>query len=110
PFVSPLVLLVAMSLPESAQQPLKPWKSGATPALELKDVDGKLHRLADYRGQVVLLHFWATRCAPRRAELPSMESLRDSLQDRPFAVLAVNVGESERAARDFGEKMTLRFP
>lgn len=105
-----LVLLVALALPASAQQPLKQWKGGATPALELKDVEGKLHRLADYRGKVVLLNFWATWCAPCREEMPSMESLRDSLQDRPFAVLAVNVGEGERAARDFGEKMTLRFP
>jgi len=104
-----LLLLVGLALPASAQ-PLKQWKGGATPALELKDVEGKLHRLADYRGKVVLLNFWATWCAPCREEMPSMESLRDSLQDRPFAVLAVNVGEGERAARDFGEKMTLRFP
>ena len=39
-----------------------------------------------------------------------MQSLRDSLEGRPFAVLAVNVGEGARAARDFGEKMALRFP
>jgi len=104
-----LLLLVALALPASAQA-LKQWKGGATPALQLQDVDGKLHRLADYRGKVVLLNFWATWCAPCREEMPSMESLRDSLQDRPFAVLAVNVGEGERAARDFGEKMALRFP
>ena len=39
-----------------------------------------------------------------------MASLEDSLQGRPFAVLAVNVGEGPSAARDFGEKMALRFP
>jgi peroxiredoxin len=104
-----LLLLVALALPASAQ-PLKQWKGGATPALELQDVDGKLHRLADYRGKVVLLNFWATWCAPCREEMPSMQSLRESLEGRPFAVLAVNVGEGERAARDFGEKMALRFP
>jgi peroxiredoxin len=104
-----LVLLVALALPASAQ-PLKQWKGGATPALQLQDVDGKLHRLADYRGKVVLLNFWATWCAPCREEMPSMQSLRESLEGRPFAVLAVNVGEGERAARDFGEKMALRFP
>src|SRR4029453_11576116 len=104
-----LVLLVALALPASAQ-PLKPWKGGDTPALELKDVDGKVHRLADYKGKVVLLNFWATWCAPCREEMPSMQSLRDSLEGRPFAVLAVNVGEGARAARSFGEKMALRFP
>ena len=104
-----LLLLVALALPASAQ-PLKQWKGGATPALELQDVDGKLHRLADYRGKVVLLNFWATWCAPCREEMPSMQALGESLEGRPFAVLAVNVGEGARAARDFGEKMALRFP
>jgi len=104
-----LVLLVALALPAAAQ-PLKEWKGGATPALELEDVDGKVHRLADYRGKVVLLNFWATWCGPCREEMPSMQSLGDSLQGRPFAVLAVNVGEGARVARDFGEKMALRFP
>ena len=104
-----LLLLVALALPASAQ-PLKQWKGGATPALELQAVDGKLHRLADYRGKVVLLNFWATWCAPCREEMPSMQALGESLEGRPFAVLAVNVGEGARAARDFGEKMALRFP
>jgi peroxiredoxin len=42
--------------------------------------------------------------------MPSMAALEDSLEGRPFAVLAVNVGEGARAARGFGEKMALRFP
>ena len=110
-----LLLLVALAIPAAAQppkesQPLKPWKGGATPALELRDVDGKVHRLADYKGKVVLVNFWATWCTPCREEMPSMQSLHDSLGGRPFAVLAVNVGEGARAARDFGEKMALRFP
>lgn len=104
-----LSLLVALALPAAAQ-PLKGWKGGATPALELEDVQGKMHRLSEYRGKVVLLNFWATWCTPCREEMPSMASLEDSLQGRPFAVLAVNVGEGASAARSFGEKMALPFP
>jgi peroxiredoxin len=104
-----LILVAALALPAHGQA-LKEWKGGATPALELEDVDGKVHRLADYKGKVVLLNFWATWCAPCREEMPSMQSLGESLKSRPFAVLAVNVGEGARAARDFAEKMTLRFP
>jgi thiol-disulfide isomerase/thioredoxin len=104
-----LILLVALALPAYGQA-LKEWKGGATPALELEDVDGKVHRLGDYKGKVVLLNFWATWCGPCREEMPSMQSLGDSLKSRPFAVLAVNVGEGPRAARAFGEKMALRFP
>ena len=102
-------LLMALALPAHAQS-LKEWKGGAAPALELEDIDGKLHRLADYRGKVVLVNFWAAWCEPCREEMPGMEALRGSLQGRPFVVLAVNVGEGARVARGFGDKMALRFP
>ena len=88
---------------------LKPWKGGPTPALELADLEGSPHRLADYRGKTVLVNFWATWCEPCRAEMPSMERLRRALEGRPFAVLAVNVGESVRTARDFAEKLPVTF-
>jgi peroxiredoxin len=104
-----LVLLAALALPASAQS-LKPWQGGATPPLELADVDGKSHRLADYEGKVVLVNFWATWCGPCREEMPSMEELREMLQGKPFVVLAVNVGEGGRVARGFADKMALRFP
>jgi peroxiredoxin len=103
------LLLLALALPASAQA-LKPWSGGVTPALELTDAHGKLHRLADYRGQAVLVNFWATWCVPCREEMPSMERLRGALKGKPFVVLAVNVGEGARAARAFGEKTGLTFP
>jgi peroxiredoxin len=91
-------------------QPLKPWAGVVTPPLELADLDGKTHRLADYRGKAVLINFWATWCKPCRDEMPSIERLRVSLQDQPFSVLAVNVGESAEAARRFADTMPLGFP
>ena len=103
-----LVLLLALALPASAQ-PLQRWTGGAAPGLELADVDGKLHRLADYRGKAVLVNFWATWCEPCREEMPSMERLRIAMQGRPFVVLAVNVGEGARPARAFGDKAGLGF-
>ena len=104
-----LLLLLALALPASAQG-LKQWSGGATPTLALSDTEGKAHGLADYRGKVVLVNFWATWCGPCREEMPSMEALRASLQGRPFVVLAVNVGEGARAARAFADKMSLQFP
>ena len=89
---------------------LKPWEGVVTPPLELADLDGKAHRLADYRGKVVLVNFWATWCTPCRDEMPSIERLRASLEGRPFAVVAVNVGESADAARAFAASMPLGFP
>ena len=109
----PRLLLAALFLIAStaaSAEALKPWSGGRPPALELADLDGKAHRLADYRGQVVLVNFWATWCGPCRAEMPSIERLRKSMQGRPFAVLAVNVGESARVAREFAEKLPVQFP
>ena len=104
-----LALLLALALPAAAQ-PLKRWTGGPAPALELRDTEGRLHRLADYRGSAVLVNFWATWCEPCREEMPGMERLRSAMQGRRFVVLAVNVGEGARAARAFGEKMRLGFP
>jgi peroxiredoxin len=107
-------LLVAVALAAAAlvaqAQALKPWRGGAAPPIELEDLGGAVHRLADYRGKVVLVNFWASWCAPCRVEMPTIESLRRSLEGRPFAVLAVNVGEGARAARGFAEQVPVGFP
>jgi len=102
-----LFLLLAFCALTAQAQPLKPWGGGATPALELAALDGSTQRLEDFRGRVVLVNFWATWCAPCREEMPSIETLRRSLDARRFAVVAVNVGEGPRAAAGFAEKMGL---
>jgi peroxiredoxin len=93
-----------------AAQQLKPWSGGATPPLALQDLDGRLHRLEDYRGKVVLVNFWATWCEPCREEMPSMNRLRAALSGQPFEVLAVNLAESEGRIRRFMEQVPLEFP
>ena len=65
----------------------------AAPALKLPDLDGKVHDLADLKGRVVLINFWATWCPPCRREMPSLERLRQRLGERGLAVIAVDVGE-----------------
>ena len=93
----------------AAAQQLRPWSGGAPPPLALQDLDGRAHRLEDYRGKVVLVNFWATWCDPCRAEMPAMNKLRASLDGRPFAVLAVNLAESESRIRRFMEQVPLEF-
>ena len=104
-----IVWSLFLPLPAGAQA-LTPWSGGGAPSLELTAIDGRLHSLADYRGRVVLVNFWATWCAPCRAEMPSIERLRRSLAREPFAVLAVNVSEDESAVRAFADSVTMGFP
>ena len=104
-----LALLLALALPAAAEE-LKPWAGGATPPLELADLRGKKHSLADYRGKVVLVNFWATWCEPCREEMPSMERLRVSLAERPFAVLAVNLAEPDSRITKFLDTVPVGFP
>jgi len=86
---------------------LKLWSGGPPPALELKDLEGRVHRLADYRGRVILINFWATWCGPCRDEMPSIQRLKEKLAGRPFAVLAVNLDEPESRIRNFLSQMKL---
>jgi cytochrome c biogenesis protein CcmG, thiol:disulfide interchange protein DsbE len=89
---------------------LKRWEGGATPALALEDLGGHTHRLADYRGKVVLVNFWATWCEPCRAEMPSIDRLRSSLKGRDFEVLAVNLAEPLSRIEKFAAAVPLGFP
>ena len=84
-----------------------PWTRPDVPALALKDLAGRPHTLADYRGKVVLLNFWATWCEPCREEMPSMRALRERLAGRPFEVVTVNYGEAASRARDFLQRERL---
>jgi thiol-disulfide isomerase/thioredoxin len=105
-----VVLGLALLATPAAAEVLKPWTGGATPALELSDLQGGKHRLADYRGKVVLVNFWATWCEPCRDEMPSIERLRASLEGRKFAVLAVNLAEPESRIRKFLDAVPVGFP
>jgi thiol-disulfide isomerase/thioredoxin len=106
-----LILLAACTFAQAAAaEDFQRWMRGATPPLALADLKGRVHRLADYRGKVVLVNFWATWCAPCRDEMPSIERLRASLAAEPFEVLAVNLAEPLSRIEHFLAQMPLNFP
>jgi peroxiredoxin len=79
------------------------------PDFTLPDLEGKLHGLADFRGRVVVLNFWATWCPPCIDEMPSLQRLHQALADQGVAVIAVSVDERFRDVPDFVEKFDLTF-
>jgi thiol-disulfide isomerase/thioredoxin len=87
---------------------MRPWSGGATPPLALRDLAGKEHKLADYKGKVVVLNFWATWCDPCREEMPSMQRLQDKLAGK-LVILAVDYGEGPPRIKDFLSKVPVRF-
>jgi cytochrome c biogenesis protein CcmG, thiol:disulfide interchange protein DsbE len=68
-------------------------------------------RLAEYRGQVVLINVWATWCAPCRVEMPSIEALHQAYSPRGFKVLAVSIDDPGHAEtiRSFVKQYKLTF-
>jgi len=76
----------------------------------LQDLNGRRIRLADYRGKVVFLNFFATWCVPCRLEMPSMERLSRTYRDKGLVVLAVDVQEGARTVRPFMQELRLSFP
>jgi cytochrome c biogenesis protein CcmG/thiol:disulfide interchange protein DsbE len=76
----------------------------------LSDLDGNLVRLADFRGQPVIVNFWATWCAPCRIEMPEMQEAFDKYQEDELVILALDQGETVEVAREFFyDEMGLTF-
>ena len=80
------------------------------PDFALRDLDGRVHRLSDYRGQVVFINFWATWCPPCRQELPEIQAVYDDKKDEGLVVLEVNYQESATKAGDYWDEQGLTMP
>ncbi len=76
-----------------------------------RDLDGRLHRLSDYRGKMVVVNYWATWCPPCREELPELAIFHDNHKDRDAVVLGVNFERiSLPRLRAFVEEQFIGYP
>jgi peroxiredoxin len=76
----------------------------------LETLDGKKVSLSSYKGQVVLLSFWATWCGPCKQEMPEMQTLYDNLKSRGLTVVAVDVMEDKDTVSRFVKENKYTFP
>nr|WP_246246685.1 TlpA disulfide reductase family protein [Paenibacillus lemnae] len=79
----------------------------------LSSIDGSPVTLSDYRGQTVILNFWATWCPPCRVEMPHIEKFHQQYKDDNVVVLAINLTHTESSTADvkqFIENMEFEAP
>jgi len=97
--------------PVAALSLIRPKPAKDAPDFQVRTPDGSTLRLADFKGKVVFLNFWATWCEPCREEMPSMERLHQAYKDRGLVVLAISLdSQGASVVKPFVKRFALTFP
>ena len=106
--------------PESAQEttPSRPGEKEAAaarllpgPDFELLGLSGRLHKLSDLRGKVVLVNYWATWCIPCRTEIPELDHLYQELSPEGVEILGIATDiEGETKVGPYAEEVGIGYP
>jgi cytochrome c biogenesis protein CcmG/thiol:disulfide interchange protein DsbE len=81
------------------------------PAFTLRGADGQPVSLADHRGKVVFVNFWATWCAPCKIEIPWFIEFQKTYKDRGFTVLGLSLDEDGwEAVKPYAERRRINYP
>ena len=80
------------------------------PDFALKSASGENLRLSEYRGEVVMINFWATWCGPCRQEMPLLDELYDRYQRVGFRLLGVNIDDDREQAMRMADELDVSFP
>lgn len=85
--------------------------SGYAVDFSLEDMQGRIHRLTDYRGKWVLVNFWATWCPPCLSEIPELINLHDAHKERDLVVIGISMDSgSGRKVADFAVAHGISYP
>lgn len=98
-------MIVGLTAVGSAQA-----KGDPAPDITLKDAQGKTVKLSDFRGDVVMVNFWASWCKPCRDEMPLIEDMYRRYKRVGFTVLGVNADDVPANGRKLLKKIPVSFP
>lgn len=94
---------------KTATLAIAPVEGSIAPNFSLINIQGEQVKLSDFRGQPVLINFWATWCGPCRIEMPAIQDRFEKHRDEGFVVLAVDFDEPQEDVAFFGEELGLSF-
>ncbi len=103
-----LILGTALSAASLAAPPTLVGKDA--PDFVLKATDGKNLRMSEFRGQVVLVNFWARWAGDSRQEMPALDRINTTYNRAGLVVLGVSVDEDLKRAREFADAMKVSYP
>ncbi|MBN1806555.1 MAG: TlpA family protein disulfide reductase [Sedimentisphaerales bacterium] len=109
-FCSILVLMfIASGCKKSKTEPAD--KAKPAPNFTLKDINGNNISLADYRGKVVILDFWATWCPPCIKEIPDFVELYEQYKDKGFAMIGISLDQAGvDVVKEFAQRFKINYP
>ncbi len=79
------------------------------PPLSLFDLNGNRRALSEWQGKVLLVNFWATWCAPCRAEIPGFIEVRERYRDQPFEVIGIAVDRPDYV-KEYATDLAIPYP
>ena len=103
-------IVAAFALSVSFAAPPSGLIGKTAPDFALKGLDGKNMRLSEFRGQVVLVNFWARWAGPSRQEMPALERINATYQRAGLVILGVSIDEDLNRAREFADSMHVSYP
>ena len=80
------------------------------PDFALKGMDGKNLRMSEYRGQVVLVNFWARWAGDSRQEMAALDRINTTYQRAGLVVIGISIDEDVQRARQFASAMKVSYP
>ncbi|NOZ56054.1 MAG: TlpA family protein disulfide reductase [Calditrichaeota bacterium] len=96
---------------EAVQTATSTTSGPVAPDFQLRGVDGKIHKLSDYKGKVIILDFWDTWCPPCRMEIPDFVKLQEQYGKKGLQIIGVAFGrQGLDAVKNFMEQYHINYP